>query len=306
MSEVRITNSVLPAPDARPLRLREFRVLRKLIYDEAGIHLPDVKRPLVEARLSRRLRELRLRTYEEYCEVVTAKESEAERIQMLDCITTNETHFFRESKHFDFLEQVAFPRWSEAANASERPKRLRVWSAACSTGEEPYTLGMCMLSAFPRESGWQLEVTGSDLSTRVLRRAHAATWPIDKAKEIPERQLKRFMLRGFGEHEGELRCGPELRNLVRFSRINLMAPPYPFIGQLDLIFCRNVLIYFDADSRAKVINALIDRLGPSGYLVVGHSESLHNVTRRVGLVAPGVYALSAAGERPVRRSTQQP
>ena len=293
MSELRhmpSTPSTRPTPaELRPLRLREFRQLRQLIYELAGIHLPDSKRSLVEARLSRRLRDLGMRNYEEYCALVAAPENEAERVLMLDSITTNETHFFREVKHFDFLEQVAFPRWTALAESGARPRRLRVWSAACSTGEEPYTLAMCMLTAFPPDSGWHLDVFASDLSTRVLRRAHAATWPIDKAKEIPERHLKRFMLRGFGEHEGELRCGPELRKLVRFSRVNLSAPPFEIVGQLDLIFCRNVLIYFDAASRAKVIDSLIDRLSPTGYLVVGHSESLHNVTRRVSLVAPGIY-----------------
>lgn len=291
MAEILPRLSVRPsAPELRPLRLREFRQLRELIYQLAGIHLPESKRTLVEARLARRLRELGLRSYEEYGALVADPSNEAERVLMLDCITTNETHFFREPKHFDFLDQVAFPRWAALAEAGERPRRLRVWSAACSTGEEPYTLAMCLLTAFPAQSGWHLEVIASDLSTRVLQRAHAATWPIEKTKEIPERYLKAFMLRGYGEHEGQLRCGAELRSLVRFSRINLSAAPYPIAGQLDLIFCRNVLIYFDAASRAKVIDALIDRLSPTGYLVVGHSESLHNVTRRVSLVVPGVYA----------------
>jgi chemotaxis protein methyltransferase CheR len=276
------------APQPRPLRLREFRRLRQLVYDEAGIHLPDAKRALVESRLARRLRELGLRDYEQYCELL-ADPGGLERVQMLDCITTNETHFFREPKHFELLERQVFPRWAALAAAGAMPRRLRVWSAACSTGEEPYTLAMCLLGAFPPESGWELELFASDLSTRALDRAIEATWPIDKAREIPERHLKRFMLRGFGPQEGKLRCGPELRRLVRFSRVNLNLPPYPLPGQLDAIFCRNVLIYFDAQSRLRVIDQLIDRLSPRGYLFVGHSESLHNVTRRVALVAPSVY-----------------
>jgi chemotaxis protein methyltransferase CheR len=297
MSEqLRTARSLRPHGELRPLKLRELRRLRKLVYDEAGIHLPDAKLALVESRLARRLRELGMHSYEEYCELVLAPEGEHERVHMLDCITTNETHFFREVKHFDYLEQMVFPRWLEQAAKGERPRRIRAWSAACSTGEEPFTLAMSLLTAFPHESGWHLDVLGSDLSTRVLRRAHSATWPIEKAKEIPEKHLKRFMLRGFGDHEGELRCGPELRSLVRFARINLSTPPYPIAGLLDLIFCRNVLIYFDGASRLKVIEALVDRLAPSGFLIVGHSESLHNVTRRAMLVAPGVYVRRPGAE----------
>jgi chemotaxis protein methyltransferase CheR len=291
--------SVQPAGrELRPLKLRELRQLRTLVYEEAGIHLPDAKLALVESRLARRLRELGMQSYEEYCALVLAPEGENERVHMLDCITTNETHFFREVKHFEYLEQKVFPQWQEQAAAGERPRRIRAWSAACSTGEEPFTLAMCLLAAFPADLGFHIDVLGSDISTRVLRRAHSATWSIEKAKEIPEKHLKRFMLRGFGEHEGELRCNAELRNLVRFARINLSAPPYPIAGLLDLIFCRNVLIYFDAASRSKVIDALIDRMSPSGHLIVGHSESLHNVTRRVALVAPGIYVRRPNAEQP--------
>jgi chemotaxis protein methyltransferase CheR len=279
----------LQPASVRALRLRDFRQLRKLVYDEAGIHLPDAKRALCEARLARRLRELGLRSYEQYCELLLAPEQSAERVYMLDCITTNETHFFREPKHFELLEKTVLPGFAAQAAARAMPRRVRAWSAACSSGEEPYTLAMCLLAAFPRESGWDLELFASDISTRMLERATEATWPIDKAKEIPERYLRRFMLRGFGPQEGKLRCGPELRDLVRFCRVNLNQPPYPVSGSFDLIFCRNVLIYFDAQSRARAIDQLIDRLSPRGHLFVGHSESLHNVTRRVSLIAPSVY-----------------
>jgi chemotaxis protein methyltransferase CheR len=296
MANTRVASSLWPTAELRPLRSREFKALRDLIYEEAGIHLPEVKRVLVEARLARRVRELGLRGYEEYCAFVAETANADERVRMLDCITTNETHFFREPKHFEFVEKVAVPRWLSLAGAGSMHRRVRVWSAACSTGEEPYTLGMSLLTTLPTDAGWEIEVFASDLSTRVLERAVGATWPIDKASEIPERHLKRFMLRGFGAHAGELRCGSELRQLVRFARVNLNHPPYAVPGQFDLIFCRNVLIYFDAASRAKVIDRLIDRLTPNGYLFVGHSESLHNVTRRVALVAPSVYVRRDGGE----------
>ena len=281
-------SSPVPAP-LRRLRVSEFRRLRQAVYDEAGIYLPDAKLLLVESRLSRRLRELRLRNYEDYCTLVIDHRDAAERVHMLDAITTNETHFFREAKHFDLLRDSVFPEWRAQGDHGERPRRVRAWSAACSTGEEPYTLGMCLLDAFPSSAGWTLDVLGSDLSTRVLERAESATWPIDKVQEIPEVYRKRYMLRGIDSCYGQMRCSPELRALVRFARINLNSPPYPVAGALDLVFCRNVLIYFDATSRERVIDALIDCLSPDGLLVVGHSESLHRLTPRVSPLAPGVY-----------------
>jgi chemotaxis protein methyltransferase CheR len=301
MVEARAQRSLWPQPEVRALRMSEFRVVRKLVYDEVGIHLPDAKRVLVEARLARRVRELGLRSYEQYCELVLDGANAEERVRMLDCITTNETHFFREPKHFQFLTERVFPEWAAQAQAGTRAKRVRVWSAACSTGEEPYTLAMCLLTAFPREAGWEIELYASDISTRALDHAVGATWPIDKAREIPERERKRFMLRGTGAHEGELRCGPELRDLVRFARINLNQPPFPLPGQFDLIFCRNVLIYFDASSRSRVIGALLARLHARSYLFVGHSETLHNVTRELKLVAPSIYTRSMGAQAEASR-----
>jgi chemotaxis protein methyltransferase CheR len=297
MTEARPQQRLSSLPPLRALRLEELRRLRKIVYDEAGIFLPDSKRALVEARLGKRIRELGLSSYDEYCTLLSSSGQGRERelVLMLDRITTNETCFFREDKHFELLERTVLPRWAALGNAGARPRRVRAWSAACSTGEEPYSLAMCLLSALPSERGWSVEVLGSDISTRVLDRARGATWPMDRAKEIPDRHLKRFMLRGFGAHEGELRCGPELRSAVQLARINLNSPPYAGMGQLDLIFCRNVLIYFDAESRARVIDALIDRLSPTGILFVGHSEGLHSVTRRVNLIAPSVYVRADAG-----------
>ncbi|HKP64522.1 MAG TPA: protein-glutamate O-methyltransferase [Polyangiales bacterium] len=305
MDEAPTQKRLWPVPEVRALRMRDFHMLRKLVYDEAGIHLPDAKRVLVEARLARRLRELGLRSYEQYCELVLDSANSEERVRMLDCITTNETHFFREPKHFQFLTERVFPEWAAQARARTRGKRLRVWSAACSTGEEPYSLAMCLLTAFPREAGWEIELYASDISTRALDHAVDATWPIDKAQEIPERERKRYMLRGIGAREGELRCGPELRELVRFVRINLNQPPIPLPGQFDLIFCRNVLIYFDAGSRARVITGLLERLHARGHLFVGHSETLHNVTRKLTLIAPSVYVPSSAGTQPEALSDEE-
>jgi chemotaxis protein methyltransferase CheR len=273
----------------KALQSREFRALRDLVYREAGIHIAESKHALVESRLARRVRELGLPSYKAYVELTVSGADVGERVRMLDSITTNETHFFREPKHFAFLESVVFPKWHELAAAKAIPKRLRVWSAACSTGEEPYTLAMCLLQAFPKSEGWQLEVLASDLSTRVLERARDATWPIEKAEEIPLPVLRQFMLRGVGSEAGKLRCSAELRDIVRFSRINLNQPPFDVPQGLDLIFCRNVFIYFDLASKARAVDGLIDRLDARGYLFVGHSETLQTTTQRLRLVAPSVY-----------------
>ncbi len=275
---------------------REFGFLRALVEREAGIHLSSAKRALVVGRLSRRVRELGLKSFREYCGRV---ESDAgERIEMLDRIATNETHFFREPRHFELLSRQILPRWSADAARGLRPRRVRAWSAACSTGEEPFTLAMVLLHAFPPGSGWDLEILASDLSTRVLRRAAEATWPISRAAEIPQADLKRFMLRGVGPQEGLIRAGPELRELIRFSRINLAEALPPTGAPMALIFCRNVLIYFDAPVKHAVVGRLLERLGPDGYFFLGHAESMAGSPFAMHSVSPSVYR---RGPAPARR-----
>jgi chemotaxis protein methyltransferase CheR len=265
---------------------REFERLQRLIEQEAGIHLGPAKRALVVGRLGKRLRDLGLASFRQYCELV--EQDPAERVQMLDRISTNETHFFREPRHFELLQRELLPRWEREAAEGRRPRTIKVWSAACSTGEEPFTLAMVLLRAFPPGSGWELDILASDLSTRVLRRAEEATWPVDKAGEIPEADLKRFMLRGVGPQEGMMRAGPELRAIVRFARINLMEEPAG-LGAMDLVFCRNVLIYFEAPTKHAVVSRLLEHLAPDGYLFLGHAESLAGSPLRLHCVSPSVY-----------------
>lgn len=268
---------------------RDFARYQALISEEAGIWLAPVKKALLVGRLARRLRELGLTSYGTYFDLVVGDESE--KIRMLDAICTNETHFFREPRHFEFLAERLFPAWRDEADAGRRPRRVRIWSAACSTGEEPYTLAMSLLTAFP--AGWDLEIVATDLSTKVLARAEAGLWPLEKAKEIPEPHLKAFMLKGFGSQEGLMKAGPELRAIVRFARLNL-THDHPSLGQFDLVFCRNVLIYFNRDNKAKVVERLLDRLEPGGYLFLGHAESLSGYTTRAKGVLPTVYVLAPA------------
>jgi chemotaxis protein methyltransferase CheR len=272
-------------PTAIAVSDRDFQRFQALIHAEAGIWLAPVKKALLVGRLARRLRELGIVSYGDYYERVIA--DEAERIRMLDAICTNETHFFREPRHFEFLAEKIFPAWREEADAGRRPRRVRAWSAACSTGEEPYTLAMVMLTAFP--TGWDLEVVASDLSTKVLQRAAAGLWPLEKSSEIPPEHLKAFMLRGFGAQEGLMKAGPEIRELVHFSRVNLVGNDWPAGPPFDLVFCRNVLIYFERQAKIAVVERLVDKLDPRGYLFLGHAESLGGFTTRARAVLPTVY-----------------
>jgi len=269
-----------------------FSKFQKLIYQEAGIWLATHKHALLTGRLARRLRLLGLSKMQEYYQLVTQPDQQHERAVMIDCITTNETHFFREPRHFEFLEKEVFPKWEQDAAAGERPTRLRVWSAGCSSGEEPYSLAMLLLKHFPEAKGWELEVLGTDISTRVLEKARAATYPIEKSKDIPAEYLRAYMLKGKGDHKGVMKVSPELHRVVRFARVNLHADSYPIIGSFDLIFCRNVLIYFDQESKTKVIGGILRHISQSGLLFVGHSEHLGPIAPNLKTVAPTIHALA--------------
>lgn len=290
-----MANDTAAVHGIKPITEREFRLFQELIYREAGIHLAPVKRALLVGRLSRRLRELGIDRFAAYHDHVIKDTTGGELVILLDSITTNETHFFREPRQFDYLEQQIFPAWEEAAAAGRRQRYLRIWSAACSTGEEPYSIAMSVLSRFPPESGWQVEILATDISTRVLDKAVAGLWPVNRAESIPAPYLKRFMLRGTGTRQGLMKAGPAVRGPLRFERLNLNDERYPVRGPFDAIFCRNVLIYFDQASRTRVIHRLLDLLAADGHFFLGHAESLTGMTDRVRAVAPAVYRNAQQG-----------
>lgn len=269
----------------QPLSRSEFAALQGLIQREAGIFLSEVKEALLVGRLSRRLRELGLTSFAAYHRLV--QEDETERVRMLDAICTNETHFFREPRQFEFLERQVLPMWQAEVERGERTRTVRVWSAACSTGEEPYSVAMLLLDRLP---GWNVEILATDLSTRVLEKARAALFPLERSAEIPPEYLKRFMLRGVGPQEGRMKAGPELRAVVRFQRLNLNDESYAAPQALDLVFCRNVLIYFRPETKARVVERLVRHLSPRGHLLLGHAESASGLTVRVRSVGPNVYS----------------
>lgn len=277
----------------------EFRRLQLLIYRQSGIWLSEGKSALLTGRLSKRLRSLGLANFSQYFRRVSNDDEELRT--MLDAITTNETQFFREPVHFDFLERHVIPRWQADAAAGRRSRTVRVWSAGCSTGQEAYSVAMLLAHRLPSTEGWSVEILATDLSRRVLAIAEAGVWDASKCKEIPPDYVRAFMLKGLGENRGKIKAAPSIR-FVRFMRLNLSDVPYPAIGKFDLVFCRNVLIYFDADSRKRVIGQLLRHLAPRGHLFVGHAESLNSVCASLQCVIPTVYFLAGdAEESPTSR-----
>jgi chemotaxis protein methyltransferase CheR len=277
----------------KPITDAEFRLFRDLIYGLAGIHLADVKKALLTGRLSRRLRELGMVSFRQYYDHVVADKTGQEGVFLLDAITTNETHFFREPKQFEYLQHELVPEWEAQAERGQRRKHIRIWSAACSSGEEPYSLAMMLLHALPPETGWQIEILATDISTRILDRARSGIWPIHRADSIPSHLLKKFMLRGTGSQQGNMKAGAEVRSVIQFARLNLNDAHYPVTGVFDAIFCRNVLIYFDQQSRGGVIGRMMSLLGSGGHLFLGHAESLTGMSHRMKSVAPAVYRMAA-------------
>jgi chemotaxis protein methyltransferase CheR len=272
-----------------PISDREFSLFQKLIEEQAGIFLSPVKKALLEARLSRRIRELGLASFSAYYACLFEDQSGHELVDMLDRITTNETQFFRESRQFDFLSQLVVHDWTAQADAGFRQRQIRAWSAGCSTGEEPYSLAMTLWKHLPPSAGWEIEILATDISTRVLDRARQGIWPIEKAKDIPVEHLKRFMLKGTGKQERNMKAGPEIRSMIRFERLNLNDDVYPVTSLFDLILCRNVLIYFDPERRARIVDRLLERLAPAGFLFVGHAERLNGLTNKVLTILPTIY-----------------
>jgi chemotaxis protein methyltransferase CheR len=272
-----------------PISDREFRLFQKLIEEHAGIFLSPVKKALLEARLNKRIRELGLASFSDYYARLVEGRSGHELVDMLDRITTNETQFFRESRQFDFLSRLVVNDWTAQADAGFRQRQIRIWSAGCSTGEEPYSLAMILWKHFPPSAGWEIEILATDISTRVLDRARQGIWPIEKARDIPLEHLKRFMLRGMGKHEGKMKAGAEIRSMIRFERLNLNDDVYPVTSLFDLILCRNVLIYFDPERRARIVDRLLEQLAPAGFFFVGHAERLNGLTNKALSILPTIY-----------------
>jgi chemotaxis protein methyltransferase CheR len=254
----------------------EFADFQRMIFSIAGISMSPAKKALVAGRLAKRLKHHGLGSYGEYFRMLSQQHDEMQIA--VDLLTTNETYFFREPKHFDFLRDQVLPR-------HPRGRAFRIWSAACSSGEEPYTLAM-LLADQMGDTPW--EVFGSDISTQVLDKARRGLYPMERARGIPPALLRTHCLKGIGSQDGQLLVDPALRKRVTFAQINLNEP-LPDVGEFDVIFLRNVMIYFQAETKRQVVARLLAKLRPGGIFVVGHSESLNGIAHGLEALAPSVY-----------------
>jgi chemotaxis protein methyltransferase CheR len=272
----------------------EYEFIRQLVYDRSRINLGPDKVELVCSRLRKRARALHLAGLEEYIDLLRSPAGEEEVTGLTDVISTNVTDFFREPDHFDFLRDTVLPEW-KAAKDRRAGDVFQAWSAACSSGEEPYTLAIVLAQYFQNGAARDWNITASDISTRILGRAQEAVYLEERIK-LPEPELlRRFFQKGTGQYEGHFRVKPELRSRVAFRHQNLFEWPYPFKHKFDILFCRNVMIYFDRKTQEQLVPRLKEQLVPGGYLFVGHSESLIGIDHTLKCVRPSIYRRALAG-----------
>jgi chemotaxis protein methyltransferase CheR len=268
---------------------RHFKTLADLIQSHVGIRLPEAKRLMLEGRLHKRVRALELDDVGDYVDHLFSDDHlQTEMIHLIDCVTTNKTDFFREPVHFEFLARRAVPELLKARRNSTAP--LKVWSSASSTGMEAYTAAMVLDDLVRGGTRTSFRILGTDISTEVLRIAQRGVYTTEMAAPVPPVMAKRYLMRSRDPARQEVRIVPELRQQVHFMRMNLMDDSYPVDRDVDVIFCRNVLIYFDKETQRKVVQRLCDHLRPGGFLMVGHSEAMvHNGSSRLRQVQPTIY-----------------
>jgi chemotaxis protein methyltransferase CheR len=269
---------------------KDFRRFRDFIYDQCGINLMPKKKTMLTSRLSKRLRDLGMSSFAEYFDYVTSSSGGAEElIRMINAVSTNKTDFFREPKHFDFLITQALPHLVRSRRATSN-RRFNVWSAGCSSGEEPYTLAM-VLSEFFRTTGTgEFSIYATDISTKVLAIAQKGIYPEGAVGPVPGQLKQKYLMRGKDSQEGFCRIVPELRKYVRFQRLNLIEGRHFGLRiEMDIIFCRNVIIYFDRKTQIQLFEKFYNQLKPGGYLFIGHSETLHGINDQFVPVGVAVY-----------------
>lgn len=288
----------MPAPPSKPNYMREFQYdfrdferLRGASFAYSGIRVPDDKFDMFYSRLAKRLRALGLTRFSDYCDVVEDR-SGPEFTEFINAITTNLTSFFRENHHFEYLRLKALP---ELLRKNAPVRRIRVWSAGCSTGEEPYSIAMTLLEADPRSGDWDVKILATDLDTRVLATARQGVYDADNVKRMDPGRLRRWFLKGGSGQAGRVRVKDELRGLIHFRQLNLIGP-WELKGPFDCIFCRNVLIYFDQPTKCKLIERYGRVLAPGGHLFIGHSESLHNIPHGFENLGQTMYRKPEDGE----------
>jgi len=264
----------------------EFNKLSRFVTNGYGIKLPVVKKIMVEARLLKRLKVLNLDSYSSYLDIVfNSKENNGELKHMIDALTTNKTDFFREPVHFDFLKQSVLPGYLK--KRSNEP--IKVWSAGCSSGEEPYTIAMSISDFSRNNQPLDYRILGSDLSSRILKMAKNAVYTEPKTADIPEYLKKKYMVKSKNPEENTLEFIPEIRSKVIFHRLNFMDDAYGILTRFDLVFCRNVLIYFEKEVQERIINKICNYIKPGGTFLLGHSESIMNMSVPLEQIKPTIF-----------------
>ena len=273
----------MTANDHPDITNAEFAQFQKLIYKIAGISLADTKKVLLVGRLGRRLKHLNLSSFAEYYRFVSSGDATDELQTMVDLLTTNETYFFREEAHFEFLTKAIV-----AKHPAGTP--LNIWSAASSTGEEIYTISFVLADTLGLDAAWTVQ--GSDISTAVLATAQRGLYWLDRTRGLPQNYLRKYCLKGVRSQEGGFMIAPEIKRHTKFMQVNLNKT-LPAMGKFHVIFLRNVMIYFDAETKRQVVSRLVEQLLPGGYFIVGHSESLNGLTDTLRAIKPTIYQLPA-------------
>lgn len=274
---------------------REYGFLRRLIYEVAGINLNDNKKHLLTSRLGRRLRAHSFGSYREYCNLLSSIDKcHPEMQELINCVTTNKTDFYRESHHFDFMRERVIPEFKSGRN-------LRIWHAGCSSGEETYTMAMTLYEAIPDIESWNLDIISSDIDTKILADAERGIYDESRVDPVQPSLIKRYFLKGKGDKEGMVKFRNEYKRGMSFQQVNLLAPNWGLTGPFEVIMCRNVMIYFDKETQAKLVERFQNALRPGGYLMVGHSESLNGIEAGLTNLGKTIYHKPAAAGQ-VRRA----
>jgi len=276
------------ATEIKDLTRREYELFRKLVYEKSGINLGDQKISLVRARLGKRVRTGGFGSFRNYYRHVEQDTTGEELCVLLDAISTNTTHLFREIRHFNLLRELIL-KWVNDSGWRRGHDALRIWSAGCSSGEEPHSIVMLAHDALRRGPGVTLKILATDISTKMLARARLGRYELHRVGTVPPDLRRRYLRKVRTEGEGYLQLDPELLRLIKFARFNLMTPTFPFRQGFDVIFCRNVMIYFDRPTQQTLVNKFAAHLRPGGHLMIGHSESLSGVDHHLTYVEPTVY-----------------
>jgi chemotaxis protein methyltransferase CheR len=275
---------------AKPMSQAEFNRFSEFIIGQCGIKMPPSKKIMLEARLQKRLRTLGISNFREYYDHVLGDGGRDELVHMLDAVTTNKTDFFREPVHFQYLAQTILPEFiEEREQAKTNNKPFAVWSAGCSTGEEPYTLAMVLSDFAGLHPSFKFSILATDISTKALDRAREAVYDAERVAAVPLAMKQKYLLRSKDPVKGVVRIGPALRSIVQFQRLNLMEEAFSFAERVDVIFCRNVIIYFDRKTQEQLITRFCKVLKTDGHLFLGHSESIHGFTLPLRRLTSTVY-----------------